>query len=85
MIDVTPECFVDIVGEENAIKIMRALKGCRIYIPKCRTIHDEIKQDYKSLTSDHRKKIKILSEAYEISEQQIRKILRDQKGLFDEH
>jgi len=85
MIDITPDSLIDIVGEKNTIKIMRALKGCRMYIPKCRTIHDEIRQDYNHLTSNHTQRVKILASSYEMSESQIRKILRKQGELFENY
>jgi len=85
MIDVTPSVLIPIVGEEDTIKIMRRLKGCRMYIPKCKTEQDEIRQDYEMMTSCHTQKIKDLAAYYEMSESNIRKILRKQGGLFEEY
>jgi len=85
IIDVTPSVLIDIVGEENTVKIMRKLKGCRLYIPKCKTLQDEIKQDYETMTSDHHQRVKDLAAYYEMSESNIRKILRKQGGLFEEY
>jgi len=85
IVDITPEYLIPVIGVELTKKLMQQFRGCRIYMPKCKSEHDEIKNIFNSMTGTHSQKIKQLSQMYDKSESQIRNIVKKQGVLFEEY
>jgi len=85
IVDITPEYLIPIIGVKLTKELMQKFKGCRIYLPKCKSEHDEIKNIFNSMTCEHSQKIKQLSRMYDKSESQIRNIVKKQGVLFEEY
>lgn len=85
IIDLTPEYLIPIIGVKLTKRVMQECRGCRIYMPKCKSEHDEIKNMFNSMTCEHSQKIKQLSQMYDKSESQIRNIVKKQGELFEEY
>jgi len=85
IVDITPEYLIPVIGVDMTKELLKQFKGCRIYLPKCKSEHDEIKNIFNSMTASHPQKIKQLSEMYEKSESQIRNIVKKQGVLFEEY
>jgi len=87
MTDVTPEYLLNAVDEETALKIWENLEGMRIYFSKNTPKHYKIRKDYKLMINRYTTRpeaIKQLCSKYELSESQIRKIIKEEnKKLFD--
>ena len=87
MIEATPEYLLNVVDEETAITIWKSLAGMRIYFKATTHKHHKIKTDYKILLDRYTSKanaVKQLMYKYEMSESQVRNIIRsDDKILFD--
>jgi len=84
MIEATPEYLLNVLDKETALKVWRSLRGVRIYFPKCKSEHDEIRELFKNMTSDKPESVKTLMYVFDKSESQIRNIIRQQGGLFEE-
>ena len=84
MTDVSPVYLLNIIDEETAKKVWRHLRGVRIYFPKCKSVHNEIRELYKNMKVEKADAVKRLASLYEMSESQIRRIVREQGGLFEE-
>jgi len=85
IMDITPEYLIPIIGKELTKKLVSEFKGCRIYIPKCLSEHNEIKETYNNMTANHTQKIKQLSRMYEKSQSQIRNIVKKDNAMFEEY
>jgi len=85
IVDVPPAYLLNILDAQTAKKVWRELSGCRLYFPKCKCEHDEIRTIYHQMGDIKRvEKIKRLSDMFEKSEEQIRRVTSIQKGLFNE-
>ena len=83
MIDATPDYLLNILDEATFKKVWSHLRGVRIYFPKCKSVHDEIKELYKGMKIERADAVKRLASLYEMSESQIRRITKEQGGLFE--
>lgn len=84
MIEATPEYLLNVLDDATFKKVWSHLRGVRIYFPKCKSKHDEIRELYKSMKADRACAVKRLAELYEMSESQIRRITKKQGELFEE-
>lgn len=84
MIDVTPEYMLGYLDVETLRKVWRGMRGTRVYFPVCKSKHDEIRALYNSMQTDRADAVRQLAALYEMSESQIRRIVREQGGLFEE-
>lgn len=84
MIDASPEYLLNILDKETAIKVWRHLQGMRIYFPKCKSKHDEIRTLYNSMNIERSESIRRIAQLFEMSEDQIRRITKTQGELFGE-
>jgi len=84
MTDASPDYLLNILDAETAKKVWSHLRGIRIYFPKCKSEHDEIRTLYKQMTTTRADRIRRLSELYEMSESQIRKVTKENKSLFED-
>ena len=84
--DVGIVSLLDILDEEGIRKLCRHFKGCRIYFPKVKSEHDEIRKLYEHMIKNGNEKtaIKRLSIIFDKSEKQIKRVIRYKRGLFDE-
>ena len=85
MIDATPDYLLNILDETTAKKVWAHLRGVRIYFPKCKSVHDEIRALYKNMKNNRADAVKRLAALYEMSESQIRRITKEQGELFEEN
>ena len=82
MIEATPEYLLNVVDEETALKIWNYFQGMRIYFSKNSIRDYYIVKDYKVLIDKYYRRaeaIKELSCKYEISTDQIRRIVKREK------
>ena len=85
MIDATPEYLLNVLDADTAKKVWRHLRGVRIYFPKCKSTHDDIRTLYSQMGTDRATSIKRLSELFDLSIDQIRRITKEQRSLFEEN
>jgi Mor family transcriptional regulator len=88
IVDATPEYLLNVVDEETAIKIWESLGGLRIYFKSNTLKHYKIKKDFEEMKkrlATNADAITQLSYKYELTKDQIRKILRKDKLLFSEN
>ncbi len=87
MIEATPEYLLNVVDEETALKIWNYFQGMRIYFSKNSIRDYYIVKDYKVLIDKYYRiseAIKELSCKYEISKDQIRRIIkREKREMFE--
>ena len=84
MIDVTPEYMLNFMDIESLRKVWRGMRGTRVYFPVCKSVHEEIREIYKLMRTERADAVKQLAALYEMSESQIRRIVREQGELFEE-
>jgi len=82
--DVTPLYLLNSLDEETAIKVWESLSGMRVYFSKGILKQYNIQKDFKDMNENSRTaRVKALSYRYEMSESNVRKILRKDLKLFD--
>jgi len=85
IIEASPEYLLNMLDEETARKVWKHLQGMRIYFPKCKSRNDEINTLYQGMKIPRSERIKRLSDLFEISQDQIRRITKKQGALFEEN
>ena len=79
MIDVSPEYLLNTVDEETLMNLCESLAGMRVYFKAITYKHLKIKKDYRIMQKQYITKanaVKQLMCKYEMSESQIRNIIR---------
>lgn len=84
MIDVTPEYMLNFIDIDSLRKLWRGMRGTRVYFPVCKSVHEEIRELYNAMQTERVDAVKQLAALYEMSESQIRRIIKQQGGLFEE-
>jgi len=77
--DIPHDIIFDILPEDQALKLCRALQGCRVYIPKGMVEIREVHQDYATMIKqgfDHAKAIERVMVLNEMSEEKVRRLLK---------
>ena len=84
MTDITPVYLLNTLDEETALKVWESLVGMRIYFSKGILKQYNIQKDFKAMKENSKiGRIRALAYRYEMSESNIRKILRKDLKLFD--